>query len=241
MNTRLIARMLVLSLMVVMLWGASHVSADGPTPTAPDAAVDPQAAPIDAPTVIGPNEKFTIRATELLCLDAEESANNEPYVILGFSQPNGQLGSRLSFLNTSVFSGVRAGDTRQMNLTLLNNQHLARSVDIVALVMEHDSTPTSEVLEQTQFHAKVHYNFALLNGETSNAALRSAVAKGFGEGARAIIISGRDDDEALGPGVVSVSATDLDNLVAGESRTRTVEVTGSGGRFRLTFVITRNS
>jgi hypothetical protein len=43
-----------------------------------------------------------------------------------------------------------------------------------------------------------------------------------------------------GPANLTINATDLGNLVVGESRTRTVEATGNGARFRLTYVITHN-
>ncbi len=239
MVTRNVTRLFVLAVLALLLMSARLSYADGPTPVGEVT----EAAEAVVPNAIAPSERFTIRATELLALQVQESGDNEPYVVMGVIRPNADGSHRLDFFSTPVFSGVRNGDIRQMNQTLLDNLNVTRDVAIVAQVIEHDENPLNETIAEMQFRAKVHYTFAVVNGDTSLASLRAAVAKGFSEGLQATnqLFSGRDNDEAIGaPVILTVSATEMDNLVAGETRTRTATATGEGAQWRMTFTIRRN-
>ena len=239
MVTRIVTRLFVLAVLAVMLMSARLSYADGPVSVG-EATEATEAA---VPNAIGPAERFTIRATELLALQVQESGDNEPYVVLGVIRPTGASGQRLDFFATPVFSGVRNGDIRQMNQTLLDNLNVTRDVAIVAQVIEHDENPINETIAEMEFRAKVHYSFAVVNGDTSLASLRSAVAKGFSEGLKTTnqLFSNLDNDEAIGaPVQLTVTATEMDNLVAGETRTRTATASGEGAQWRMTFTIRRN-
>lgn len=237
MLARIVARMMmVVGLAVALLGLVGPVSADGAIVT--EAQLEAR-----QPTAIGPTERFTIRFTELLCLDEQDdntwpnADRMEPYVILGLIKPGGLYGYTLSFYSTPQYSDVDTGDVRYPNLTLMN-QHVHQAVAIVAMTMEEDDEGSNTVYEAAKHHAMVNFNFALNNGVRDLTTLRQRVADGFVQGA-GVDHDGNDDDRIGSPIQTTVSYTSFDNLVVGERLLIAREASGEGAKFRLTFEVKR--
>jgi hypothetical protein len=195
------------------------------------------------PLVIGPNEVFQAEATTLRANDAQEegwlSNGDEPYVILAIVRtPVSGVGLELSVDQSTVFSGVDDGDTRNAARMLLN-QHTRRGFGLAAQVVEDDDSDVGDLFDAASDAAGEAFDDAVDAGINNRCTIAVLVADAIHDTV-ADEADGIDPNDNIGAGAsLCVTAGSLDDLAAGATAFRQLSFRGDGGSYTQHFRIRR--